>query len=67
MPELKLNSDPLKGNCFSATRAKGQGQKKKQIPHPSALCAYGLRMTAEGNGQDNGRGNSRSNSTGNGN
>jgi len=26
------------------------GEKKKQIPHPSALCAYGLRMTTKGGG-----------------
>ncbi len=24
--------------------------KKKQVPHPSALRAYGLRMTIKGNG-----------------
>jgi hypothetical protein len=31
-------------------KRQGQGRKKKQVPHPSALRAYGLRMTAKGNG-----------------
>jgi hypothetical protein len=28
-------------------------RKKKQVPHPSALCAYGLRMTAKSKGNGN--------------
>jgi hypothetical protein len=31
-------------------------KKKKQIPHPSALRAYGLRMTTKGKGESNGEG-----------
>jgi hypothetical protein len=27
------------------TEGKGEEQRKKQVPHPSALRAYGLRMT----------------------
>jgi hypothetical protein len=33
------NNGNYNGNCDS------QRQKKKQVPHPSALRAYGLRMT----------------------
>jgi len=31
-------------------------KKKKQIPHPSALRAHGLRMTTKGKGESNGEG-----------
>ena len=44
--EAKTKRDPSSpGAVRMTTKGKSEEKKKKQIPHPSALCAHGLRMT----------------------
>ena len=44
-------AEDQEGFIYTSKVEAPERRKKKQVPHPSALCADGLRMTAKGEGR----------------